>query len=299
MFHQVNDERKLFYKGLPVNVFEKICKFFSKHFDVIHVSEIQEHFNKSNRPAAIISFDDGHYDLICNALPILQKYNLKFNVNIDTEILETSMPQDFVRVYDILNATQIDTFSNERFIDKTIKIDRSNPVKVEKELTDLLSELTSQQKRDFTHEMNTTMGKDIKLSKMITVEDLKMLTKMNVEFGTHGHTHPILTKLSQKELEKELSNSMSIMKNITGKEIIILAYPNGIHNEQVEIAALNMGYKYLLKSDDMINKIKDSSEYVFNRINQYHQSFEESLANIFGFHKLFRKIIKRLKRHEN
>ncbi len=101
MFHQINNNNRTFYQAIPSVVFEKICWFVNKYFCVINISEIEEHFKNTNKPAVIISFDDGHYDIIQNALPALKKYNLKFNVNIDTEILETKKPQDFVRVYDI------------------------------------------------------------------------------------------------------------------------------------------------------------------------------------------------------
>ena len=77
----------------------------SGNYAVIHLSGIDAHFSKSNKPAAIISFDDGHYDILENAYPVLSSLKMPFNINIDTEILETGKAQDYVRVYDILNHT--------------------------------------------------------------------------------------------------------------------------------------------------------------------------------------------------
>ena len=77
MFHQVNDSNRIFYPAMPISVFKKICEYINSYYEVIHVSEIQNHFINSSRPAAIITFDDGHFDILENAFPILSNLNMK------------------------------------------------------------------------------------------------------------------------------------------------------------------------------------------------------------------------------
>ena len=147
MFHQVNDKKSTFYPAMSVTAFKDLCLFVKSNYAVITPSQIEGHFNKSNESAAILSFDDGHYDIIEHALPILSQLDLPFNVNIDTEILETEKPQDFVRVYDILNNTNIEGYINDKFMTSPIKVDRSNPIATENDFTELLSKLSSDQKK--------------------------------------------------------------------------------------------------------------------------------------------------------
>jgi peptidoglycan/xylan/chitin deacetylase (PgdA/CDA1 family) len=287
----------LFYPSVPVDVFREICHFFDKYYKVIHFSEIEDYFSKKNKkPAAIITFDDGLMDIHKYAFPILEEMNLKFNVNIDTEILETSKPQDFVRVYDMLNTTKIDSFMNRNFMESPIIIDKTHPINTENEFTDLLSKLSIKKRRQFVEEMSEISGmKSENFSKVLSIENIKELNKSGlVEFGSHSHTHSILTNLSEDELKIELKYSKSILENILEDKIDIIAYPNGVCNEKTDVFSKSLGYKYILKTNDKINFIdkKMIKEHCYERINQYHSSLNLSLAHTYGITRMIRKIIK-------
>ncbi len=298
MFHRVNDSNHLFYKGMSTKAFKDLCIFVKAHYTVINPSEIEAHFKKTKRPAAIISFDDGHYDIIENAFPILNELNLPFNVNIDTEILETRKPQDFVRIYDVLNNSSIEEYRNLDFMDDYVKIDRNNPSKTEQQFTEILSGLSLKKRRLFTEQFAKHAQMDeTKYSKMLSIEDLKILITNNVEVGSHSHSHAILTKIDPDEIQFELEHSKEILENITNNYIRVLAYPNGVYNDEVISIAKNLGYTILLQTDDEINHIKTSynPSYSYKRINQYHQTASEALAHTYGKTKYFKSIKNKLK----
>lgn len=297
MFHQVNDKNSLFYPSMPINVFKELCQFVNSHYEIIHFTEINDYYSTNNkRPAAIITFDDGCYDIIENAFPILNNLGLKFNINIDTEILETSKPQDFVRVYDILNQTKIDSFMNPKFMKSPFRINKQNPAHTESEFTELLSDMTTENRREFINDMaKITEMKDDCFSKVLAVEDLKFLNDSGlVEIGSHSHSHSILTKIPKDQMIYELKHSKYILEKITGHEIKIIAYPNGIYDNSVEEISRKLGYKYILKTNDKINKV---TEYLidnncYQRVNQYHQSTEIALAHTYGVVKFIRTFFK-------
>ena len=88
MFHQVNNFENDFYPSMPIEVFRNLCGFFKKHYEIIHITEVEAYFNqKRKKPAAVISFDDGNIDIYQNAFPILKELNLKFNINIGIELI--------------------------------------------------------------------------------------------------------------------------------------------------------------------------------------------------------------------
>ena len=290
MFHQVNDKNHNFYKAMPTTVFKELCLFIKKNYVVLLPSEVESHFNNNKKSAAIISFDDGHYDIIKNALPVLKELEIPFNINIDTEILKTSKPQDFVRVYDILNHCNINEYYNSEFMETSIEVNKSNSVKVEKEFTKILSKLSVAQRRKFTDNMalDAKMDKS-KYSKMLSIEDLKLLNGYKVEFGSHSYSHPILTNLSPKEIYFELKTSKNELEAITNQNVNVLAYPNGAYNKEIDNIAVDMGYKILLKTEDKINIIskKQDGVVLWTRINQYHQNLNEALAHIYRKTKIF------------
>jgi len=296
MFHQVSDEHKSFYPAMPIAVFKAFCSFLKKHYEVLHFSELTAHYNNSSRPAAVITFDDAHYDIMENAWPILTELGLKFTVNVDTEILETGKPQDFVRVFDILNACAPKSYQNSKYMNAPIAIEGNNPINIETEFVRIMSGLDAAQKRNFVAQMATDLGmKPESYSRMLSANDVSYLSSKGVVFGSHSHTHPILTNIATEEVIFELKHSKKILEELTQKTIDIIAYPNGIWNEALEQIAKEIGFKYFLLTEDKINKFSDllSKCNRFMRINQYHHSIEEALAHTYGLTKFLRKLLGR------
>lgn len=298
MFHQINNKNLNFYKSMPTNVFKELCLFIQKNYAVLLPSEVENHFKTSSKPVAIISFDDGHYDIIQNVLPILKKLDLPFNVNIDTEIFKTKKPQDFIRVYDILNHCNIIEYFSKDFMKEPIEIDKSNSVKVEKAFTDILSKLSIQKRREFVEKMalDSKMSEN-NYSKMLSIDDVKLLSEYKIEFGSHSYSHPILTNLTTKEIYFELTNSKKELEKITNQKVNILAYPNGVYNKEVENIAKGLGFKILLQTGNKINKINKKEDVIesWKRINQYHQSLNGALAHIYGKTKILNVVLKYFK----
>jgi peptidoglycan/xylan/chitin deacetylase (PgdA/CDA1 family) len=294
MFHQVNDDNKLFYPAMPVSTFKNLMIFIKSNYEIIHVSQINSHFRKTKHSAAIISFDDAHYDIISNALPILNELKIPFNINVDTEIISTGKPQDFVRVYDIINHSTLETYLNEKFMKKTIIINRKNPIHTENEFTAVLSKLSSLEKRELVDDLaRMTEMKIENYSRMLSEEDIVNLSDSNIEFGSHSHTHAILTNISDDLIHSELKQSKEILENLTKKKINILAYPNGMSDARVEKIAQDLGYSIFLQTEDKINKINMDKEIKisYKRINQYHRNLNEALAHSYGITNQLKKYL--------
>lgn len=72
--------------------------------------------------------------------------------------------------------------------------------------------------------------------------DLKALSESGrVEIGTHSNTHPHMAKLSQKQQELELSTSVSIIENITGKKVELFRAPYGEYSDTLLNVAEKLG----------------------------------------------------------
>jgi len=295
MFHQINDKKNTFYPAMSVTAFSQLCRFIKSNYAVIHLSGIDAHFSKSNKPAAIISFDDGHYDILENAYPVLSSLKMPFNINIDTEILETGKAQDYVRVYDILNHTSIDNYYNPKYMKKPIEVNRGNPMQTEQEFTYLLSGLTIEEKREVTEDLaKKASAKESDFSKMLSKEDVQWLSKQDVEFGSHSHTHSILTKIPSEQAQFELNHSKEVLEKLTEKEVNVLAYPNGIYDASIEETAKQSGYSVLLQTKDQINEFVSGQQEPksYTRVNQYHQSLDEALAHTYGMVNKLKKVLR-------
>lgn len=74
-------------------------------------------------------------------------------------------------------------------------------------------------------------------------EDVRALRARGQEIGVHTHNHPFLTQLTDDEIRKEVSESWSRLRRISGDQSLPLhfAYPDGDHNERVVAVLAEMG----------------------------------------------------------
>jgi len=89
-------------------------------------------------------------------------------------------------------------------------------------------------------------------------ENIKEIYELGHEVGSHTCTHPDLTKLPNDRLKYELETSRNVLEEITGEEIVGMAYPFGVYNEKV-LKATSKYYCYarsggLYKNEDIFNK---------------------------------------------
>lgn len=300
LFHQVHDKPLTFYPAVPTKVYQETCLFLAKYYEIIHFSDVEQYYESNpTKPAAIITFDDGMYDILEHVVPFMEKHQLKFNINIDTEILETKLPQDFLRVYDILNNTKkLSSYFDIDFLEKPINIHYDNPIETENEFTAVLSKLSNDKKRTFTSTMHEKLGMlNENYSRVISKEELRELAKNKlIEIGSHSHTHAVLTQIPTQEVLYELTHSKRQLETITNKNIEVIAYPNGYSNDQIDQIAIKQGYKYLLKTEDKTTVLTEKFDFKresYYRINQYHQHTELLLAHTFGVIQKIKQLIKR------
>jgi peptidoglycan/xylan/chitin deacetylase (PgdA/CDA1 family) len=78
---------------------------------------------------------------------------------------------------------------------------------------------------------------------LMTFEELGRLTADGHEIGSHSHTHPILTEVSDQTLGDELTRSLAVLEQRLGRKPSSLCYPNGNADERVVGAARAAGYR--------------------------------------------------------
>jgi peptidoglycan/xylan/chitin deacetylase (PgdA/CDA1 family) len=64
-----------------------------------------------------------------------------------------------------------------------------------------------------------------------------------VTIGAHGLWHRHFTRLSSDEAQVELRESRSLLKNITGRQIDLMAWPYGECNDRLELLSEEAGYR--------------------------------------------------------
>lgn len=242
--------------------FDKQMAFLSKHYHLISLKDLVEILqNKQPLPpkCAVITFDDGWRDNYLNAYPILKKYNVPATIFLTT---------DFIGTYKIAWFLHISILLAECILSPQKMVDILKKVKIENEKSPSVKNLRDQdiesikgdsdkfiemlKKLDYdivqkvivliTKECGISLDKTIQKKWMLDWNEVIEMSRGNIDFGSHGQSHRILTKLSSSEIQKELINSKNIIEEKIGKLCELFSYPNGDYNSEIKRLVQKAGY---------------------------------------------------------
>ncbi|MBQ7351597.1 MAG: polysaccharide deacetylase family protein [Clostridia bacterium] len=74
-------------------------------------------------------------------------------------------------------------------------------------------------------------------------EMVKLIDDNGIEIGTHSNTHPDFVKLSDEQMKLELTTSIDLINNITGKSVDLFRAPYGSYNNSMLNLTESMGLK--------------------------------------------------------
>jgi len=92
---------------------------------------------------------------------------------------------------------------------------------------------------------------------LLSLDQMREMQRVGVQFGSHSLTHPLLTKLSTPELLREVRDSKSKLEDALGTPIEWFAYPYGDVDRRVRAAVLEAGYKAAVTTDAGMNRWQD------------------------------------------
>ncbi len=127
--------------------------------------------------------------------------------------------------------------------------------------------------------------KSVQLSRTVMTREQVVEISQNplVTIGSHSLTHPILVRCGTEALEKEISNSKTILEGWINNRVDYLAYPNGDYNDAVISECRKAGYKmcFSTRQEYLEGLIHDKFTIPRFSVND-DGGFYENLARIFG-----------------
>lgn len=146
--------------------------------------------------------------------------------------------------------------------------DRAFPILMEAEVSATVYVVTSQ--IGGTNLWDHGLGDCIE--DMMTQEQIIELHKAGFEIGSHTLSHPHLPQLTDKELEREISDSKKHLEDMLGNEVQSFAYPYGEYDSRVRDKVIEAGYKNAV-STKLGTYSEKSSVFDIPRINVRWNSF--------------------------
>lgn len=209
-------------EGVTILQFEELLQWFAKRdYVFLSASELLKlDATNKQKKYAIITFDDGYFNN-CSMLPLLEKYNAKATIFVNSYYIESAKKYWWDVVF-------CEYSKQGKSKDEIYQI--SNGLKqksiqtIEAELVAVFGEKCLEPEGD--------------LDRPMAVEELKNLAKSpHIEIGNHTHTHISMDTNNGSLVEEELFNAAEKIEQWTGKRPIALAYPFGDKNEMAIASA--------------------------------------------------------------
>lgn len=224
--------------------FRKQMEYLKENYDILRLDDINENIeNEGSRDAVVITFDDGYYDLLSHAYPILERYEIPATMFIATGNIGTgreNWTDSIIRAlfdYTVYHESfeLEDDFISGQWYTRSIQ-ERLDLYTV---LREIFRHISGEKKHDY--EKKLLAWADLSLEKgrndrrMLSVKELKILSqKPLITIGAHSVTHPSLKWISLEEQKYELFESKKVLERITGQEINLFAYPFGTKDDYTE-----------------------------------------------------------------
>lgn len=78
----------------------------------------------------------------------------------------------------------------------------------------------------------------------LTREQIREMQDAGITFGSHSLSHRDLVTLGDDECRRDLLQSREILEDVLARSVTMLAYPRGLHNERVHVAARRAGFEF-------------------------------------------------------
>lgn len=281
--HQISPVENPFWSPLKPEIFDDLLKFLKENFEVVLFRDLAQ--VKSQKPLAILSFDDGYYDFIEYAAPILEKHNLKANMNIIPSCVETGKPMWNVKLYDFLNSAPRSLINEIRLDGFEYRLqDESFGSKVQYglKISRFLKSCPHHERLELYGEIEKLMEKcDFQLTRMMNVDEIKQIAEIH-EIGAHSFSHESMGFEDNSFFEADLQKCIDYFDKKLQIPLEIYAFPNGSYRkEQIEILQKN-GVKYTLVVDEDYAK---KTESVFPRFTIYGRGKLETKFQALGINR--------------
>lgn len=288
--HRVTPERDFFFQPIHPDVFEELVRYCYKYYEVILFSEIEKNTKK---PKLIFSFDDGYYDFIEYALPVLTKYGLRCNHNVVNSCLNDNHVIWTQKLNDVFNHLKNNQLTSVPVLEEIGISFKENWLTYYGVVLNKLFELTVLERTQIIDALISSYS-IISDYRMMNWDDLKYCAEQGTEIGSHTYNHESLLSVKDvRVLQHEIKSSMEEIEQKLGASVSILSLPNGQYNQEVIEYVKGLSIRFVLLVNDQVNELSSMTSecYLTSRIYLIEEPINEMILRTELFHSKLRKFI--------
>ena len=263
MYHRVaNLSRDPWQINVTPNHFNEHMQVLKKYGRPVQVSKVGKHLKRFSfgKKKIVVTFDDGYADNFHNAKPILERHEIPATFFIVSGAIDSRIEFWWDELDRIIFDANAETFERDiadiKFSKRLIEQAQKKVMNHDKNENGIPgNSQTLTKSQIFYYALWELMGalsvheKPIVLQELIewtrqaskprptylpmTSQEFMSLAQCPLfEIGAHTVHHPMLTNLSGKEQEEEISRSKRDLENMIGKPITSFSYPHGKYSDE-------------------------------------------------------------------
>lgn len=257
MYHGVVEKDIQVWTQVPVEEFDRQMAWLKRAYTVVPLEDAVAMIEgKKPRPdyTAVITFDDGFLNNKTQAYPILKKYNLPATIFLSTSLIDETNDFDGLLWPDFI--TCLIRMTKKKSLDLTEIGLTDYSLETSSERDAAINEIVERFKLEHNEEKlrkinfirkqteYTCLDADSSCFKGLSWNDVIEMDRDGlVSFGAHTISHPILSRIPDNEIEREIVDSRRIIEEKLGHPVKTFAYPNG-NPEDYNAFARNVAEKH-------------------------------------------------------
>ncbi|MDI1242937.1 MAG: polysaccharide deacetylase family protein [bacterium] len=263
------------------DVFEDLLIFLKEHFWVRPIGDLGP--KDSDRPTAVLSFDDGYYDFLEFALPLLRKYGFRANMNIVPECVITGRPIWNVRLYDFLAAASRKQIDYLHIPGLSITLKGESPsakLRYGLQISRFLKSRARRERQAIWKSIESVVEEfDGPSTRMMNANEVRQIAEFT-DIGAHSYSHESMGYEETGFLENDLEQCQKFFSEELSIKLDTYAFPNGSYRQEQVEYLLNNGVELVLLVDE---KFAKPGSQVLPRITLYGGSRIEVISKALNY----------------
>jgi peptidoglycan/xylan/chitin deacetylase (PgdA/CDA1 family) len=285
-YHRIGDARQTPYdSGIFSCTTEELnwqIEWLKRGFSIVTLDQALEIVHGRSTPAqncALLTFDDGYLDNYQQAFGVLRKQQVSGTFFLPTAFVGTRMLPWWDQVAFIVKS------SNKKQVylsfPKPLALDitESHRLRSIRQILLLFKKVKATDTELFLDELAKACESKRVTDDMercfLNWDEAREMKRAGMDFGSHTHTHTILSKLSYEEQVEEMETSKAVLERELGISTGVLAYPVGTPDtfSADSIKALgNTGYHTAFSFYSGVNRPGHIQPFDVLRANIHHES---------------------------
>ncbi len=245
----IHGVRRIYGNGIRILMYHRFtretdslsrqCELIRRYYSPVSLKSISEYLRNGAplpRNSVAITVDDGYRDFLLHGHPVFQEYDLPTTVFLVSDFLDGKLWQWWDTIRFTLSHTKRTLLSLELTIGEFFTASLATDEEREVAQRNLVERLKLQENSERLYVCQTLPALlEVELPKAPPEEfaplkwsEVRDLAHSGVEFGAHTKTHPILSRISDREqLREEIEGSKRRLEEELGSPTIHFCYPNG------------------------------------------------------------------------